>query len=572
MPAAFERPERAAFERALAARLVAAHNLDATAVDRAFRLQATSNDRLEQILTTLGLVPEHAVATAIAAELGLPLAGSADYPDEVVVESASTKFLRQARVLPLADRADSVVLAMADPLDPYPVRAFEVLTGKPVVIRVAAPSDLEAAYDRLYAGERSTLGNLVDDIAEGLDDAVEEDIGRLRDMASEAPVIRLVNQLIARGVESRASDIHIEPFQDRLVVRYRIDGLMREGALPPQRLKAAIISRIKIMAKMNIAERRLPQDGRIRIAIRGKEYDLRIATVPTLHGEGVTMRILDRSSLVEDFETLGFFPDTLERYLGLLDRPQGILLVTGPTGSGKTTTLYTSLMRLNTPDKKIFTVEDPIEYQLDGVNQVQVKPQINLTFSEILRTLLRHNPDIIMVGEMRDLETAQIAIQAALTGHLVLSTLHTNNAASSITRLLDMRVEDYLATATVNGIVAQRLVRTLCPACRRPHRALPEIAARTGLARLAGQDEVTVYEPAGCPACGGTGYHGQTAMIEVLTMSDSLRRLVLGHAETREIQRVAAEEGMRTMYQDGLRKVLEGTTSLSEVLRVTRDV
>jgi general secretion pathway protein E len=572
MSAAFERPERAAFERALAARLVSAHNLDAAAVDRAFRLRATGNDRFEQILITLGLVPEHEVATAIAAELGLPLAGPADYPDEIVVENASTMFLRQARVLPLADTADDVVLAMVDPLDPYPVRAFEVLTGKPVVIRVAAPSDLDAAYERLYAGERSTLGNLVDDIADGLDDAVDEDIGRLRDMASEAPVIRLVNQLIGRGVESRASDIHIEPFQDRLVVRYRIDGMMREGALPPQRLRAAIISRIKIMAKMNIAERRLPQDGRIRIAIRGKEYDLRIATVPTLHGEGVTMRILDRSSLVEDFATLGFSPDTLEHYLGLLDRPQGILLVTGPTGSGKTTTLYTSLMRLNTPDKKIFTVEDPIEYQLDGVNQVQVRPQINLTFSEILRTLLRHNPDIIMVGEMRDLETAQIAIQAALTGHLVLSTLHTNNAASSITRLLDMRVEDYLATATVNGIVAQRLVRTLCPACRQPHRALPEIAARTGLARLADKDNVTVYEPAGCPACGGTGYHGQTAVIEVLTMSDSVRRLVLAHAETREIQRVAIEEGMRTMYQDGLRKVLEGTTSLSEVLRVTRDV
>ena len=564
--------DRATFERALAARLVAAGRLDAAAAERAFRVRATGEDHLEQILTTLGLVPEQRVAAAVAEELGLPLVAAAEFPDEVVFELASAKFLRQARVLPLADTGDGVVLAMADPLDPHPVRAFEVLTGQPVSVRVAVPSDIEAAYERLYARDEPALGGIVDDVAEGDDETAHDDIGRLRDMASEAPVIRLVNLLISRAVESRASDIHIEPFQDRLIVRYRIDGMMRESAVPPARLKAAIVSRIKIMAKLNIAERRLPQDGRIRIAVRGKEYDLRIATVPTLHGEAITMRILDRSSLVEDFATLGFAPDTLEQYLALLDRPQGILLVTGPTGSGKTTTLYTSLMRLNTPDKKIFTVEDPIEYQLDGVNQVQVRPQINLTFGEILRTLLRHNPDIVMVGEMRDLETAQIAIQAALTGHLVLSTLHTNNAASSITRLLDMRVEDYLATATVNGIVAQRLVRRLCEKCRERHSALPEIADRTGLAELAGGREVRVYEPVGCDTCRGSGYHGQIALIEVLTMSDAIRRLVLGHAETREIQRVAVAEGMRTMYQDGLRKVLDGTTSLSEVLRVTRDV
>jgi len=284
------------------------------------------------------------------------------------------------------------------------------------------------------------------------------------------------------------------------------------------------------------------------------------------------MRILDRTSLVEDFAVLGFRPDALKRYLGLLDQPQGILLVTGPTGSGKTTTLYTSLMRLNTPERKIFTVEDPIEYQMDGINQVQVKPQINLTFAGILRTLLRHNPDIIMIGEMRDFDTAQIAIQAALTGHLVLSTLHTNDAASSITRLLDMKIEDYLVTSTVNGVMAQRLVRKLCEACRQPRRALPELIERIGLPLIAGNADVAIYDPVGCPECHGSGYRGQTAVIEVLALSDAIRRLVLSRAEAREIQRVAVEEGMRTMYQDGLLKVLDGTTTIEEVLRVTRDV
>ena len=565
-------PERDIFERAIAARLIADGKLDSAAAERALRLRGDRQDRLELILTALGLAQEKDVADAVAAELQLPRASPVDYPDSIVFEDASPKFLQQARVLPLADTGECVVLAMADPLDAAAVRSFELISGKQVRVWVAAPSDLEFAYERLYGRDRGTSAEIVDDIEVAQDEAAEDDVGRLRDMASEAPVIRLVNQLIARAVESRASDIHIEPFEDRLIVRYRADGVMRDAALPPQRLRAAIVSRVKIMAKLNIAERRLPQDGRIRIAIRGKDYDLRVATVPTLHGEAVTLRVLDRSTLREDFAALGFRADTLARYLELLDRPQGIVLVTGPTGSGKTTTLYTSLMRLNTTEKKIFTVEDPVEYQLDRVVQIQVRPQIKLTFAEILRTLLRHNPDIMMIGEIRDLETAQIAIQAALTGHLVLSTLHTNNAASSITRLLDMQTEDYLVTATVTGIVAQRLVRILCDACKKSHDALPELAERTGLARLAGASDVLLFEPVGCPACGGRGYHGQTAVIEVLTLSDAIRRLVLHHAEAREIQRVAVEEGMRTMYEDGLLKVLDGTTSLDEVLRVTRDI
>jgi len=564
--------DRPTFEKSLAARLIAGGKLDEASAERAFRLRDESDERLEQILTKLGLVQERDVADAIARELELELVTPTDYPDSPVLESASAKFLRQAQVVPLADEPDRIVLAVTDPLNHYAVRSLSLLAGKPAEIRIAAPSDIELAYERLYGGQKGTLNEIVDEIDPIDGDGADDDINRLRDLASEQPVIRLVNLLIARAVESRASDIHIEPFQDRLVVRYRIDGVLREGATPPSRLRAAVVSRIKIMAKLNIAERRLPQDGRIRIAIRGRDYDLRIATVPTLHGEGVTMRILDRQSLVEDFGVLGFRPDTLKRYLDLLDQPQGILLVTGPTGSGKTTTLYTSLMRLNTPEKKIFTVEDPIEYQLEGVNQVQVKTQINLTFAEILRTLLRHNPDIVMIGEMRDFETAQIAIQAALTGHLVLSTLHTNNAASSITRLLDMKVDDYLVTSTVNGVMAQRLVRRLCEACRKPRPVLPEMIERMNLAPLLEGRAATLYDAVGCETCHGSGYRGQMAVIEVLAVSDSIRRLVLQHAEAREIQRVAIEEGMRTMYQDGMLKALDGTTTVEEVLRVTRDV
>lgn len=564
--------DRTACERAIAARLVSSGKVEESALERAFRLRSDSDERLAQILTKLGLAHEKDVAEATAAELGLQLVAPDEYPDAPVVEGVSAKFLRHTHVLPLADTADALVLAMADPLDTSPIRSLELFCNKPVSVRVAAPSDLEIAYERIYGSSKGAIGALVDEIEETGDSIADEDVSRLRDLASEAPVIRLVNMLIARAVEGRASDIHIEPFQDRLAVRYRVDGVLREGAMPPSRLRAAIVSRIKIMAKLNIAERRLPQDGRIRIAVRGRDYDLRVATVPTLHGEGITMRILDRSSLVEDFAVLGFHPDALTRYLSLLEQPQGILLVTGPTGSGKTTTLYTSLMRLNTPERKIFTVEDPIEYQLEGVNQIQVKPQINLTFAGILRTLLRHNPDIIMIGEMRDLDTAEIAIQAALTGHLVLSTLHTNDAPSSITRLLDMKIEDYLVTSTVNGVMAQRLVRKLCQDCRQQRRALPELSDRIGLTALANGHEPTVYDPVGCPRCHGSGYRGQTAVIEVLAMSDAIRRLVLSHAEVREIQRVAIEEGMRTMYQDGLLKVLDGTTTVEEVLRVTRDV
>jgi general secretion pathway protein E len=550
--------------------LLAMGKLNATGLERALRAQHTSGDRLDRVLVTLGLVGEADMAEALASLAGLPLLGVSDYPAEALLEDRiSTKFLKQAKVLPVRDAADGLVLAMADPFDAEAALAVELFVGKRVQRAVGKPGDVEAALERLYGGEGegAAPGAAAQD-GGAADVDQDEDVQRLKDMASEAPVIRLVNQIIARAVEAKASDIHFEPYHGRFRLRYRIDGVLREFDSPPVKLASAIISRVKIMSKLNIAERRLPQDGRVKLAVRGKEIDFRVATMPTMHGEHVVMRILDRGSIKLDFAALGFTDAVLARYRAVLARPHGILLVTGPTGSGKTTTLYTSLQELNTPDVNILTVEDPVEYQLEGVNQVQVKPQIGLTFAAALRAFLRQDPDIILIGEIRDTETAQIAVQAALTGHLVLSTLHTNNAASSISRLLDMGVEDYLMNSTINGILAQRLVRTLCPACRESYRPSPEMVAQLQIEQPAG--EVVFHRAKGCARCSGTGYSGRSCIIEFLTMSEAIARLVLKRAEARDIQRQAVEEGMRTMYQDGMAKALAGLTTPEEVLRVIR--
>jgi general secretion pathway protein E len=410
-----------------------------------------------------------------------------------------------------------------------------------------------------------------DDEAAG-DEGLEIDVERLKDLASEAPVIRLVSHLIANAVEQRASDVHIEALEHGLRARYRIDGVLHEIEPPPSRFRAAIVSRIKIMARLNIAERRLPQDGRIKLAVRGTPIDLRVSTIPTMYGEGVVMRVLDRQGVALDFATLGIAGRNLETYQEILDQPNGVFLVTGPTGSGKTTTLYAALTRLNSPEKKILTVEDPIEYHLEGINQIQVQPSIGLSFAHVLRSILRQDPDIIMIGEIRDVETARIAIQAALTGHLVLSTLHTNDAPSAITRLLDMGVEDYLLTSTLTGVAAQRLVRTLCPHCRVAAPALPELVEQLGLRRFATEPEIMVYRPKGCAQCNDSGYYGRTGLIETLQITDSIRRLILRRVEAMELMRAAIDEGMQTMYDDGIRKALAGETTIEEVLRVTRDV
>lgn len=554
----------------LGALLVAHQKLSEADLQRARRVQEGAGEALDTLLLKLGLVSERDLAEALSAQLQLPLVRPADYPETPAsTDHIAPRFLKDARVIPLAEDEQELVVAMANPTDEYILSALHVATGKTIVAQVGIPSELEAAFARLYGSGRSAMGQIVDSIGLADDLTDEEQIQHLKDLASEAPVIRLVNLMIARAVESRASDIHIEPFENRLKVRYRVDGVLREVESPPSRLSAAVISRIKIMAKLNIAERRLPQDGRIQLRAHGKEIDLRVSTVPTLWGESVVMRILDKASVVLDFAALGFSPDTLQRFRDVLAMPHGIIVVTGPTGSGKTTTLYTALQTLNTPERKILTVEDPVEYQLEGINQIQVKAQINLTFASALRSIVRQDPDVIMIGEMRDLETAGIAVQSALTGHLVLSTLHTNDAAGGVTRLLDMGVDDYLLTSTINGILAQRLVRVLCPHCKQAAPALPEVVDELRLQRFSNGEDIQLYKAVGCEQCSGIGYLGRAAIMEFLTMSDPLRRLVLKHADATVLQAQAQQEGMATLYEDGLRKALAGLTTIEEVLRVT---
>lgn len=558
-------------EAALAHHLLQAGLLDQAGLIRAQRLQEGSNDRLNLVLTRLALVTERDMAGAIAAVLGERLLNEADYPSEPPIERPlGVRFLKEMRVVPIAEVDGCLVLAMADPLDTYASHAIRMRLGCEVIPRVGVPADIEAAIDRWYAAGKSAVGQLVEDISEG-DDGATEDVERLRDLAAEAPVIRLVNALIARAVEMRANDIHLEPRENALRIRYRIDGVLREVEGPPAKLKAAVLSRVKIMAKLNIAERRLPQDGRIRLTVRGKEIDLRVSTLPALHGESVVIRILDRGRIALDLPTLGYEGAPQERLLELLGRPNGIVLVTGPVAHGKTTTLYAALKRLNTGERKIITVEDPIEYQLEGITQVQVKAEIGLTFAHVLRAMLRQNPDILLIGEMRDRETAEIGMQASLTGQLVLSTLHTNSAAASVTRLIDMGIEPYLLIATVNGIVGQRLVRRLCETCAESYVPAPEVVRRLGLERAAHGAPMLLRRPVGCPSCGGSGFHGRTTISEVLVMSDDIRRLVLRDVDTAAIGRAAVAEGMTTMYLDGMKKALAGEVTPDEVLAVTRD-
>ena len=540
---------------------------------RARPLHRESGGSLLQLLVRLGLVSERDHAQASAEVLGLALLDARAVP-EVAPESLldalplSLRFLKQFHVCPLALHDGVLDLWLSDPQDPYAADAVRLAMGVPVRLHVGLRSEIDDLIERWYGQGRSAMGAIVE-TADGEGSAVD-DIEHLRDLASEAPVIRLVNLVIQRAFELRASDIHIEPFENRLKVRYRVDGVLIEGESPPANLTAAVISRVKIMARLNIAERRLPQDGRIMLRVQGKELDLRVSTVPTAHGESVVMRLLDRDTVVFDFHRLGFTDAFLPQFRKVLEQPHGILLVTGPTGSGKTTTLYTALSQLNTADVKIITVEDPVEYQIEGINQIQAKPQIGLDFANALRSIVRQDPDIIMIGEMRDLETARIAIQSALTGHLVLSTLHTNNAAGGITRLLDMGVEDYLLTSTINGILAQRLVRRLEPQHAQRYRASPEEIDKFGLRRLQPEGDIFLYR-AQPSAIAPTGYLGRTTIVEFLVMNDALRSAVMRRAGMGEIEQIARAAGMRTMYEDGLSKALQGHTTLEEVLRVTEE-
>jgi len=546
--------------------------IDQRTLERARRVAAETGGRLDRVLTQLGLISDRGLAEALARLVAAPLVAPSDYPDEALfVDRLRPKFLRKVHALPIGESAERAVLAMADPLDVFTRNAVAAALGRAVAVAVAVPIELEAAFDRLYsepvesADDEAMLDEVVNDA-----EPAEEDAERLKDLASEAPVIRLVNQMIARAVETHASDVHLEPFPDRLRVRYRYDGVLHEVEPPPARLQAAVISRVKIMARLDIAERRLPQDGRIKLTVRGHEIDFRVSTVPALYGETVVLRVLDRTAVDFDYQKLGLPEDIRSGLERALESPNGMVLVTGPTGSGKTTTLYTGLTKLNTIARKIVTVEDPIEYQLTGINQIQVRPQIGLNFATLLRSILRQDPDVIMIGEIRDLETVQIAVQAALTGHLVLSTLHTNSAAATMTRLRDMGLEDYLMTATLKAVLAQRLVRRLCRTCRVPEEAPASLRERFGLDRLAGDGPITLYHSGGCPECRGTGFRGRRAIAELLVPSRATDRLILDGADDTAIERTAIENGMRPIFDSGLLAALEGDTTIEEVVRCIR--
>jgi general secretion pathway protein E len=556
----------------LGAVLVEGGTIDRRTLDRAGRVAVETGGRLDHVLTQLGLVSERALAEALAQLVGAPLAEAGDYPDTpLFLDRLKVKFLRKVRALPIAATNGRATLAMADPLDVFTRNAVSAALGHPVGVAVAVPIELEAAFDRLYAGseEGGDGAALLDEVVSDAEPA-EEDAERLKDLASEAPVIRLVNQLIARAVETHASDVHVEPFPDRLRIRYRYDGVLHEIEPPPARLQAAVISRIKIMARLDIAERRLPQDGRIKLTVRGHEIDFRVSTIPSLHGEKVVLRVLDRTAVEFDYEKLGLPADIRHGIERALELPNGMVLVTGPTGSGKTTTLYTGLLKLNTVARNVVTVEDPIEYQLAGINQIQVKPQIGLNFASLLRSILRQDPDVIMIGEIRDLETAQIAVQAALTGHLVLSTVHTNSAAATMTRLRDMGLEDYLMTATLKAVLAQRLVRRLCPECKAAEPAPGALIERFDMTRLAPAKAIALHHPVGCPACRGTGFRGRRAIAELLVPTRAVDRLIFEGADDAAIERAAVGEGMRPIFDSGLLAVLDGDTTIEEVVRCIR--
>lgn len=533
----------------------------------ALSLQTRSSDRIGKILVDLGFVSERDVLSTLSEQSGVDLFAG-DYPAvPIEIDHLPYRFLRASSVVPVHLESGVLSIVMTDPFDSETCAAIQSRTGHNLKIYLSSESEITDQLDRLHRGDPEEE-RLIETLGDSL---AEADVEQLKDLASEVPVIRMVNLIISRAVESRASDIHIEPFEKELQLRYRVDGVLHSVDPPPNQLRGAITSRIKLMAKLNIAERRLPQDGRIKLKVLGKEIDLRVSTLPTMYGESVVMRILDRSNTdLIDLRRIGFPENLYAKICEMTSKPHGILLVTGPTGSGKTTTLYSALKRINIPDRKIITIEDPVEYQMEGINQIQVNSQIGLTFSAGLRHIVRQDPDVIMIGEIRDLETAEIAIRAALTGHLVFSTLHTNDAPSAITRLIDMGVEDYLLASSLIGILAQRLVRVVCKDCRRSESVSRDALADSGFSFDSG--EIEIQRGAGCESCGYTGYEGRTGIFELVDVGGELRDVITTNPDANVLRASAVKSGMHTLKEDGWNKVLAGVTTPDEVLRVTQEV
>jgi type II secretion system protein E len=524
---------------------------------------------LDEVLADLGFcAPENALAI-IARQAGIRLVQISESTLEPgIIALVPTELAFRHQVLPLTATPSSICVAVADPFNVAAADDIRMVTGRYVDLVFANPREIRRLVEEYYT--RRMIADTTDEDVQVIDQANDE-IGDLASMAKEATVVKLVNLILRQAVQDRASDVHVEPLDLGLRVRYRIDGILHEVSAPPRRLQPAIISRLKIMANLDISERRKPQDGRIKSRIAGREIDIRVSTVPTLFGESVVLRLLDRSVMNYTLAEIGLSPQTMQSIEQLITLPHGMILATGPTGSGKTTSLYAALRAAYSTEKKILTIEDPIEYQLNGVNQIQVHPQIGLTFATGLRHILRQDPDIIMVGEVRDSETAEIAIHSALTGHLVFSTLHTNDAASAVTRLLEMEIEAFLVASSLEAVLAQRLVRLICHHCKEPRRDSAEVLDKWAGNNLPVPPGTTVlYQGRGCEQCKQSGYRGRTGIYELLVMDNAIRPLVLAHTPAGAIRGVACEHGMRTLREDGWNKALQGITTVEEVMRVTR--
>jgi len=544
--------------------------------EKAFQEIRTNNlhsgKYLGKTLVDHGYIHTQALLTTLSDELNIPIIAIKDIPeDQLPVPGLviSEAFLKEKVILPLQMDGSSLTIAIFDPFDYYTLENLKISLNKEIKIVLASEQEIMEGIEAFYGDGGSVMDRMVDKVNDDDLHSLDSDgesTEHIRDMASEAPVIKLVNHIISEAIEMRASDIHLEPFADDLILRYRIDGMLHEFEAPPKKLNSAMTTRIKIMAKLDISERRLPQDGRIKLKMQGKDIDMRVSTLPTLYGESVVMRILDRGNIKVDLQHLGFPKKQLEQLEALIQKPYGKLLVTGPTGSGKTTTLYAALDKINTSEKKIITIEDPVEYQMRGINQIHVKPQIGLTFSSGLRSIVRQDPDVIMIGEIRDPETAEIAIQAALTGHLVFSTVHTNDAAGAITRLLDMGIESFLISTALLAVLAQRLIRVICTECKEPAALNPGLLKEMGTWVKPG---IKAYRGKGCKHCSHTGFRGRAGIYELLIVDEAIRGLILAKANGQTIRSMARKAGMRTLREDGWRKVLQGVTTVEEILRVT---
>lgn len=548
--------------------------LAASEVEGALEEQKTSGRRLGEILQRRQSINAEQLGRSLALQLDLPFleAIPAKDVDEALLDLVPIGFAKENYIFPVRRVEEEIQVAIADPLNSQPVNDLVSLTGASVTLAVATPQEIIRAINQAYESKAGETTGIIADMGSGKSGELNGDLepADLLDTADEAPIIRFVNSLVTKAYRERASDIHIEPFETELVVRYRIDGILYEVFKPPIKAHAGMISRIKIMSGLNIAEKRLPQDGRFRVRIAGKDVDVRVSTLPTSFGERVVLRLLDKSSNVLALEDIGIEEGILRQVNQMIHRSHGIFLVTGPTGSGKTTTLYAALSRLNTREKNIITIEDPIEYQLAGVGQIQVNPKINLSFANGLRSILRQDPDVIMIGEIRDGETAEIAVQSALTGHIVFSTLHTNDSAGALTRLVDMGIEPFLAASSVMGVMAQRLVRTICPHCRESYYPTAEALEEMGFGDSLSEDTVA-YRGRGCDKCMQIGYRGRTGIYEMLIVEDTIRDLVLKKSDSATIKHAAVQKGMLPLREAGLAKALAGKTSLEEILRVTQE-